>query len=425
MLLGFSFENFSSFYHETIFSMLATKKDEFENLNTIDTPHGRLLKSALIYGANGSGKTNWVKALNFMKDVVFGSVIDKSILQGNETFKFSGESQSKPTIFEISFIQNNIAYEYGFKIFNGEIIEEWLDKKLKRKVAVFYRENAKYDSIQLSGEMKKAEKIKKFTRPDSLFLTTAAMFNINIAEEILNWFGNLYILLEGFDALRLTVDYIQEDIENKNKVLNQLKIADIGIEDFNLEVKEFDVDEDFKQNFIKSNRENFLVNNANEIRIKRKNVNLKTKHNIYNEDKNVIGDVELSFLKYQSRGTIKFFELLGPILDSLENGKILVVDEVDSKLHCEIVSYILKIFNSIDKNSNNSQLICNTHNVMLLDEDLRRDQIWFVQKDIYGESELYSLDDFKNVRKDDPKLKKYLLGIYGAVPSMNGSGLDG
>lgn len=419
MLLGFSFENFASFYHETIFSMLASKKDEFLDLNTIDTSHGRLLKSALIFGPNGSGKTNWVKALNFMQDMVFTSVIDKNILKRNENFKFFDSSYSQPTSFEISFIQNGIAYEYGFKILKDEIIEEWLNKKAKRTVPIFYRNNSDWNSIELRGSMKKAEKIKKFTRKDSLFLTTAAMFNIDVAEEILNWFSNLYILVDDFGSPKLTVDYIQEDIDNKAKVLNQLKIADIGIEDFDIQIRELDVDNDLKEKLIQSAQKNLSLNSMDKFKVKRKAVDLKTKHHVYDEDKKIAYDIELSFLKYQSKGTIKFFELLGPILDVLENGKVLVVDEIDSRLHCGIVEYILEMFNSIDKNSKNGQLICNTHNVLLLDEDIRRDQIWFIQKDNYGESELYSLDDFKDVRKDDPKLKKYLLGVYGAIPNMN------
>lgn len=419
MLLGFSFENFASFYHETIFSMLASKKDEFLDLNTIDTSHGRLLKSALIFGPNGSGKTNWVKALNFMQDMVFTSVIDKNILKRNENFKFFDSSYSQPTSFEISFIQNGIAYEYGFKILKDEIIEEWLNKKAKRTVPIFYRNNSDWNSIELRGSMKKAEKIKKFTRKDSLFLTTAAMFNIDVAEEILNWFSNLYILVDDFGSPKLTVDYIQEDIDNKAKVLNQLKIADIGIEDFDIQIRELDVDNDLKEKLIQSAQKNLSLNSMDKFKVKRKAVDLKTKHHVYDEDKKIAYDIELSFLKYQSKGTIKFFELLGPILDVLENGKVLVVDEIDSRLHCGIVEYILEMFNSIDKNSKNGQLICNTHNVLLLDEDIRRDQIWFIQKDNYGESELYSLDDFKDVRKNDPKLKKYLLGVYGAIPNMN------
>ncbi len=117
--------------------------------------------------------------------------------------------------------------------------------------------------------------------------------------------------------------------------------------------------------------------------------------------------------------------MLGPILDVLENGKVLVVDEIDSRLHCGIVEYILGMFNFIDKNSKKCQLICNTHNVLLLDEGIRRDQIWFIQKDTYRESELYSLDDFKDVREDDPKLKKYLLGVYCATLNTNFANLVG
>ena len=415
MLLGFSFENFASFYHETVFSMLASKKDEFIDLNTISTPYGRLLKSALIFGPNGSGKTNWIKALSFMQEMVFTSVIEKNVLKRNDTFKFFFFFYLEPTLFEISFIQNDIIYEYGFKILKDEIIEEWLNKKVQRNTSIFYRDTSDWQSIELHGDMKKAEKIKKFTRKDSLFLTTAAMFNIDIAEEILDWFNNLYILIDSFDSPKLTVDYIQDDIENKNKVLKQLKIADIGIENFDIEIRELDIDNDLKEKLLQS----VQLNDKTKIDVNRKAIDLKTKHHVYNDNKEVINDIELSFVKYQSKGTIKFFELLGPILDVLENGKILIVDEIDSRLHCGIVTYILEMFNSIDKNSNMGQLICNTHNVLLLDEDIRRDQIWFVQKDKYGESELYSLDDFKSIRKDDPKLKKYLLGVYGATPNMN------
>ena len=415
MLLGFSFENFASFYHETVFSMLASKKDEFIDLNTISTPYGRLLKSALIFGSNGSGKTNWIKALYFMQKMVITCVKDKNMLKRNDTFKFFDKSYLEPTSFEISFILDDIMYEYGFKILKDEIIEEWLNKKVQRNTSIFYRDTSDWQSIELHGDMKKAEKIKKFTRKDSLFLTTAAMFNIDIAEEILDWFNNLYILVDSFDSPKLTVDYIQEDMENKNKVLKQLKIADIGIEDFDIETRELGIDNDLKEKLLQS----VQLNDKTKIDVNRKAIDLKTKHHVYNDNKEVINDIELSFVKYQSKGTIKFFELLGPILDVLENGKILIVDEIDSRLHCGIVTYILEMFNSIDKNSNMGQLICNTHNVLLLDEDIRRDQIWFVQKDKYGESELYSLDDFKSIRKDDPKLKKYLLGVYGATPNMN------
>lgn len=150
--------------------------------------------------------------------------------------------------------------------------------------------------------------------------------------------------------------------------------------------------------------------------IKKRIIDLRTKHFIYNDNKESVKEIKLPFLKYQSDGTIKFFELSGPILEALEKGKTLIIDEIDSRLHYAILRHILSLFNSIDKNPYNAQLICTTHQVLLLEENIRRDQIWFVDKNEYGESELYSLDEFKDIRKDDPLLKKYLLGVFGAVP---------
>lgn len=419
MLLGFSFENFASFYNEAIFTMYASKKDEFRDLNTFDTSYGGLLKSALIFGPNGSGKTNWLNALMYMQQMVIANVINKNIIRDNEVFKFFKNSCLKPTIFEISFIQSKIMYEYGFKIFKDEIIGEWLYRKIRRKTPVFYRDSSSVENIKLFGEMKKAEKIKEFIRKDSLFLTTAAMFNIDIAEEIIAWFNNVYILEDSLNTPGYTMDFIEKDHKNKEKILKQLKIADITIDDFKFEIKDTDIDGTTKERLLQISRNNLKLDDRVKVDVRGRSIDLKTKHKIYDENKDFVDDIELSFIRYQSRGTIKFFELLGPILDSLESGKVIVIDEIDSRLHTGIVTYIVKLFNSIDRNPNNGQLICNTHNVLLLDEDIRRDQIWFIQKDKYGESELYSLDDFNGIRKDDPRLKKYLLGVYDAVPDTD------
>ena len=413
MLIGFSFENFASFKQETSFSMLASKKDEFIDLNTFEILDERLLKSSLIYGPNGSGKTNWIKALSFMKDVVIKSVIDKTVLTKYETFKFVENAEGNKTAFHISFIKNEVLYNYGFSILDNSIVEEWLEKKVKRTTVLFSRKKSNWKSISLHGTFKKAEKIKHFTRDNSLFLTTSAMFNVEIANEIVEWFNDLIIIIGDFKTPGYTIKYMVEKKDNKDRILKELKIADSGILDFELEVFEKGKESTDK---IKTNQFNRIDEEELENKTKELLVDLKTRHNVYDINKEVVKEIELSFQKYQSLGTIKFFELLGPILDSLENGKVLIIDEIDSRLHCRIVQYILSLYNSIDKNSKNSQLICNTHNVLLLGEDLRRDQIWFVQKNSQGESELYSLDDFKNVRKEDPKLRKYLLGAYGAIP---------
>ncbi len=421
MLIGFSFKNFASFRQETVFSMLASKGTEYIETNSFEYGNERLLKSALIYGPNGSGKTNWIKALKFMQQMVFRSVIDKNMLKKNDTFKFYDKSNLEETMFEVSFIQSGIIYEYGFSILNEEIVEEWLYRKIKRRSLLFKRNSPDWKDIKLYGEMKKAEKIKDFTRKDSLFLTAATMFNIQITEDISEWFSNLYILGGNFNTPALTLEYMENSNKNKNKILEQLKIADLGIQDFTYKLEDLDVNNDHLKSFNENIPENIKV----DINVKRRSFDLNTNHYIYDNDKNKVSDIELPFEKYQSKGTIKLFEILGPILDTLEGGKILIIDEIDSRLHSGIVTYILGLFNSIDRNPKNGQLICNTHNILLLDEEIRRDQVWFIQKDKYGESELYCLDDFKDVRKDDLKLKKYLLGVYGAIPSMKRSGVDG
>lgn len=421
MLIGFSFKNFTSFRQETVFSMLASKGTEFMETNTFESGNDRLLKSALIYGPNGSGKTNWIKALNFMQEMIFKSVLDKNILKKNDIFKFYDKSNLEETMFEVSFIQSGIIYEYGFSILNNEIVEEWLYRKVKRKSLLFHRTSSDWKDIRLSGNMKKAEKIKDFTRKDALFLTAATMFNIEGTEDIMEWFSSLYILDGQFNSKDLTLKYVENNYRNKDKVLEQLKIADLGIQDFNFEIEGLDRNLKFSNTINEDTSGDFKVN----IGKKQESINIMTNHYIYDDNKNKVSDIELPFTKYQSMGTIKLFEILGPILDTLQEGKVLIVDEIDSRLHSGIVTYILSLFNSIDQNPKNGQLICNTHNILLLDEEIRRDQVWFIEKDKYGESELYCLDDFNDVRKDDLKLKKYLLGVYGAIPSMNRSGVDG
>lgn len=412
MLIGFSFENYASFQQEATFTMLASTGSEYLETNSFQIGKDRLLKSALIYGPNGSGKTNWVKAIRFMREIVLLSVLNVELLKQNDVFKFNDLSSSRETKFEISFVNAGTVYEYGFSILKGDITAEWLSRKVVRNSSVFTRSSAAWESISLKGEMKKAEKIKRFTRNNSLFLTTAAMFNIDEAKEIMNWFNDLYILGPDYASPGLTIRYLEKDKANKAKLLKLLKIADLGIQDFSYEIK--DKKEEDETNKEEQKSEKLLTRTK---KISRK-IDLKTKHHVYDDSKKKIAELELAFLKYQSEGTIKYFEILGPMLDGLENGKTLIIDEIDARLHTGVLSYILALFNSLDKNLQNGQLICNTHNTLLLDEEIRRDQVWFIQKDKYGSSELYCLDDFSDVRKDDLKLKKYLLGVYGAIPTM-------
>lgn len=425
MLYGFTCKNYASYNEETIFSMEASKIKDYDDINTIITDHGKILKSAFIYGANGGGKSNLIKGMDCMRSLVMQSVRYPGILRINEPFRFKNISKELPTTFEICFIIDGTLYTYGFDIYKNTISKEWLYKKVKRETVLFERTSPNYEDIKLNGEFKSAENIKQHTRTDALFLTTAGMLNISIANEIINWFLKLKILMNSSsDYNHSTIEYIEERPEIKDIILDYLRKADIGIDGIDYDIENVDIDENEREKILNKFRSSNNIDiDSTQINILAKKVEINTKHNIYNEEKEVVGEEQLPFAKYQSEGTKKLFALLGPILKSLYEGEVLIIDEIDSKLHPSIVRFIIAMFNSIDKNKYNGQLICNTHDVMLLQEDIRRDQVWFVEKNRYGESELYSLSDFKGVRKNDSILKKYLLGVYGAIPFKGGSEL--
>lgn len=424
MLYGFTCKNYASYNDECIFSMEASKIKDFDDINTIITPQAKILKSTLLYGPNGGGKSNLIKAIRYMKNLVIGSFSEPRLIKINEPFKFNNKSKDLPTSFEISFIIDDTLYTYGFDIYKNNITKEWLYKKQKRETLLFERTSPNFEDIKLNGDFKKAEEIKRYTRTDALFLTTAARLNIPKANEIINWFNKLNILMDPNSNYNYsTIEYIEQNSQIKEIILDYLKKADIGIDGINYDIEHIDIDENEREVLLNNIASNNINTESVNIDIQAKRVEINTKHNIYDENKEIVGDVYLPFEKYQSEGTKKLFNLLGPILKSLYEGEVLIIDEIDSKLHPSIVRFILAMYNSIDKNKCNGQLICNTHDVLLLQESIRRDQIWFVEKNEYGESELYSLADFKGVRKSDSILKKYLLGVYGAIPFKEGSEL--
>ena len=192
-------------------------------------------------------------------------------------------------------------------------------------------------------------------------------------------------------------------------MLNLLQTADINILDFDVELSE-------------KNEQNKFMNKAlkksyAEKMLPLRTVSLMMKHNLYNKDWEKTAIISTPIL-FESAGTKKLFEIAGPIIKALEQGNVVFIDEIDTRLHPMLVRSLVMMFNSIGKNPKNAQLICNTHDVLLLDEDIRRDQIYFTEKDEYGVSKLYSLTDFKGVRKESKLLKQYLLGAFGATPKL-------
>jgi AAA15 family ATPase/GTPase len=412
MLIGFSFGNYMSFFGENTFTMRASADKKFNELNTTKTKYGELIKSAFVLGANGSGKSNFIRAIDYMKDIVLAELsLQSRMIAHVDNFLFSEVSNDTPSVFEVEFITDEIVYEYGFELLNSEVNKEYLYKKTRRKTPVFIRTSPDFKDISLSKDMDNVKELAKNTRRDTLFLYWANGGNNEIAMAVCRWFENMQIF-ETEDISRLlsaTIEYLEENKEGKSNVLDLLQRADINMLDFDIELSEENEQNKFMSKVLKKS--------FAEKMLPLRTVSLITKHYFYNEIWEKAGTVSTPVL-FESAGTRKLFEIAGPIIKALENGNVVFIDEIDTRLHPMLVRFLVMMFNSISKNPKNAQLICNTHDVLLLDEDIRRDQVYFTEKDEYGVSRLYSLTDFKGVRKESKLLRQYLLGFFGATPRL-------
>ncbi|MDQ1264646.1 MAG: ATPase core protein [Campylobacterota bacterium] len=424
MLLNFYIENFKSFKNRVDFSMEATGLANLIEGNTHKINNISLLKSAVIYGANASGKSSLLDAMAEMKSIVLLSA-NLNVKYVHRPFLLNTQNQNEPTSFEIEFIIDEILYYYGFVIDkNGIILKEYLEqKKLQsgaRKVFLFERETSDSTEIKLGTHFKEGKKLELKTRDNSLFLSVVAQFNGEISTKIINWFKNFNILsnLKSEEFQHLSFERLKNE-HFKEKIVNLVKSADVGIYDIvnkhisfeELKIKEKEVEA--LPSFI---LEHLQKNGVNTI---------KTEHIVYNEE-NSFHNYETFELNFESDGTQKLLALSAPIIDTLEKGSVLVVDELDNSLHTDLVEAIVKLFNSKETNPNNAQLIFTTHDTNLLNQEFfRRDQIWFTQKDIFGASELYSLIEYKSGSRNDLNLEKnYLEGKFGAKPNISSFGLE-
>lgn len=430
MLINFRFKNFKSFYEENQLSLQSVKDDELQEINTFfvdeslfnkDEPN-ELLKSAIIFGANASGKSNVIKGLQYMYNAIQASAAPQFyVIKANDPFAFYEDSYEKESLYEVEIIQNNTYYKYGFTILQGKIKEEWLFRKKERLTQVFKRHDNKID---ITGNANVQNLINV---PDTiLFLSIGLNYNLSISEyikDVLQWFGNILIVFEN-NANSLDI-YTTENEKYKKQALEILQKADIGIRNMTV-IKDKVADmRDLNAVLALNMRMQTNPNMYGQLKQENENmynVDLDTKFDVYNSKNKKIGERDIMLFKdkgFHSEGTTRLLCYLGWILAALDKGRVIFIDEIDSKLHFLVADYLINMFNSIDKNTNNAQLICSAHNVMLMDEDLRRDQIYFTSKNQYGVSELVSLADFKGVRKNDLFSKKYLAGFYSDLPNMN------
>lgn len=429
MFINFRFGNCRSFYEETNLSLQATADSTLREINTftadekvMDKGDNELLKSAVIFGGNASGKSNIIKAFTYMVNVVRLSSAQIPIVAGNEPFAFQKDSGKKPSLFEVEFIQNGIYYKYGFELSGGVVYHEWLYKREERLIKVFERTYEKIEIMGLSSQVINLIKIPMAT----LFVSIGNHFNLAInryLNDVLVWFSNNLIVFENM-ANSLDI-YTMENGKYKKQALDILKRADIGISDFKVVKDKIATVEN--QNDILGFNTQMQINPAlvtGQIKAENENVyniDVKTDFDVFDENNEVVDKKSVMLFKehgFNSEGTIRLFCYLGWILAALDQGRTIFIDEIDAKLHFLVADYIIGLFNSIEHNPKNAQLICTAHNVMLMDEGLRRDQIYFTSKDKYGRSSLVSLSDYNGVRKTDLFSKRYLAGFYASLPNL-------
>ena len=401
MLIRFSFKNFKSFKNENCLDMEATSLKEHE-YNIAKTENGDYLKITAIYGANASGKTNVLQAFSYMKKKVLVSDDSRINNNLNEENIFTFMINNEPISLEVEILaENNKIYKYGFEVLNNAIISEWLyEKRVNKFYEIFDRTN---NNIEVKDNKNKLLGLANVDEK-TLFLNVFAKIDKNNEDfnNVYNWFIDANYLDLGDpnfeNALNNRISLkIIEDKKYKEELLKFIKTFDATIDSINIS-----------------------PNSLEEL----KNTNGVVKPELVHNGED--GNKKALPLVLESNGTMKMFHLFDFLMDTLRNGRVLFVDELDAKLHPLLTRYIINLFHNSEKNIGNGQLIYSTHDTVNLNkETFRRDEIWFVEKDKNGVSELYSLSDYiiedengnaKKVRNDATYNKDYLTGRYGAIP---------
>ena len=430
MLIQFRVKNFKSFKDEQILSLVASPDTNLSD-NTISIRALRkmkLVKSAIMYGANASGKSNLVSAINFVKEFVTKSaVVRPDSLIPVRRFQLDTE-RKQPSEFEITFIHEEVRYEYGFSVDEKRIYDEWLIAFPKGVAQTWFERPTKSDASEEEwyfGRHLKGEKNKliPLTRPNVLFLSVAAKFNNPQLSSIYEWFSEKLNIIDDETPSQIlelmTLRTIQDSEDLHVKVRNLLKVADLGIVDFSVEETPvvntpMDIPQDAPEQ-IKAFFSMLTKISQNSDSEHMRQLSVAMRHQI--EEGDTTG-VKFGF-NDESRGTRRLFGLSSLLFSVLQKGGLLVIDELDSSLHPVLARELLNMFHNPKINKNGAQLLFNTHDTTLLDLSLfRRDQIWFMEKDNRGISHLYSLLDFKP-RKTEAISKGYLQGRYGAIPFLS------
>nr|WP_241160019.1 ATP-binding protein [Parabacteroides sp. ZJ-118] len=418
MLLEFTVENYRSFYERKTIVMEADKAlKECAETNLFECNKHTLLRSLALYGANSSGKSNLVSAMHAMAGCVLLSVK----LNDNEGLAYDPflllEDNHRPTMFEIIFLKGKYCYRYGFRYNMERIVDEWLFRKTtpRSKEQIMFVRNEEGICVD-ENNFPEGSGYEEKTNNNRLFLSLCQQLGGEISRQVISWFQSDFNVISGLNNQQYRT-YSKLFFHKKGilstdalKFFQKLRLG-------------------FRNILTHEEEPNIPQDLPIELRVLfqretqgKKNIELDSVHNVYSDKGKIISTINFSFEERESSGTNKLFDLSGPIFDTLYAGAVLVVDELDAKMHPLISQYIIELFNNSETNPKNAQLIFTTHDTHLLSQKiLRRDQIWFTEKDAKEQTDLYSLTDIvlpdgSKPRNDANYEKNYIAGRYGAIP---------
>ena len=426
MLVEFKFKNYRSFRDETVLSMESVGLSSFKNI-LIEAGSYKLLPGAAIFGKNGGGKSNVIRA--FWLAVQFVRNAQRTQHEKSEIpvrpFELNDYSRDEPTEFEFTYYLDNIKYIYGFSATREKIVKEYLYHSPKgEKALVFSR---KEQSFTFTKDKSKRRMISKMVAQNQLFFSVACTMNDAACVSAMKWFRDCLFFSRDYSDIPSQLLEYSEDEEMLKAISEYAKSADIGIEEMSFKFNNVELGKDlsFPENmpdgikvaltqFVKSLSE---VSQTTDVNLKMGEVTATSSHK--GVDKNGMKKSYPLDLSDESDGTRKLMALAPAVESALRTGGVLLVDELDRSLHPVLINYVVSKFQSKKTNSKGAQLIFTTHGTELLSlERIRKDQIYFVNKrNEDGVSELYSIDEFMT-RTTDNIRKGYLAGKYGAVPEV-------
>lgn len=423
MLLSFRVSNFLSIREEQEFSFLASSSSPRSRPSEGEGWAEDVGTLAGIFGANASGKSNVLKALDFMRDAVRLSYVGwvaKDAIPVTP-FALDPESKNEPSLFEAVFQLHGVRYQYGFRLTKREVVGEWLYAYVTHRRQVWFERDVSSRDVWYFGKSFTGHNkvISDLTRPSALFLSTAVANNHQPATEAVRFFQDHLSAVWPYDrglfseAFRMArMRNLVSDEERRAEVTDLVRFADLGIREVRVERDPASVVEIFEESGYTSSSEVF--GGAEEV--------------VFGHFSDSGQKLVFLPLEAESLGTQAWFALIGPILDALKGGGTLTIDEIDASLHPHLTSEILRIFSDPKRNPKQAQLLFTSHDTTLMGgmlggRELTRDQIWFTEKKADGATVLYPLTDF-SPRKTENLERGYLQGRYGAIPFLEGQVLE-